>query len=68
MSPVVGQKIRLISAAFHNYGGRSIVPNEAFEVDNEQDAEDLIALNFARRDTTLHVKRTYKRRDLKAEE
>lgn len=66
MSSPAGRKVRLISAARHVYGGRSIAPNEIFEA-TEQDAEDLIAINFARRAPEI-VKRAYKRRDMRAEE
>lgn len=63
-------KVLLISTAKHKYKERVIMPNDHFEVDNEQDAEDLIAIRHAIRpkEGTLHVKRTYTRRDLKAEE
>lgn len=77
----MSQKVRLRSTARHLYGGRSIVSGQEFDVDNEQDAEDLIALHFAVRVpvvmtteqaaaliTEPHKPRTYRRRDMKAEE
>jgi len=42
------------------------VPNDIFEAE-EKDAEDLIALNFAR-PAPEPPKRAYKRRDMKAED
>lgn len=57
-----------MSTARHRYGGQSIVANQIFYVDNEQDAEDLIALNLAVRDESEpKPRRTYRRRDMKAE-
>jgi uncharacterized protein (DUF1330 family) len=65
----MGLKVKLVSSARHNYGGRTLSVGDEFEA-TEQDAEDLIALHFATRPQrkTLHVKREYKRRDMKAEE
>jgi len=66
----VGLKVKLVSSARHNYGGRTLSVGDEFEA-TEQDAEDLIALHFAilaPQRKTLHVKRQYKRRDMKAEE
>lgn len=62
------RKVRLLSAARHVYDGRLIVPNQLFEA-TEQDAEDLIALHFATRyeDDLPKPKRSYRRRDMKAE-
>lgn len=60
------RKVRLVSNARHNYAGRAIVPNEVFEA-TVQDAEDLVALHFAEYADEPQAKRTYRRRDLKAE-
>ena len=74
----MGQKVRLVSAARHVYAGRLVRPNEEFDAE-PQDAADLIALNFARAVTVVMTtldadalvsrpRRTYRRRDMKAEE
>jgi hypothetical protein len=71
----VGQKVRLKSAARHLYAGRLIMPNEEFDAEL-QDAQDLVALNFARVVPvvmeTLPVEQTpkrrqYRRRDMEAD-
>ena len=70
MSTTPGPKVRLRSAARHLYGGRLIHSGEEFFADR-QDADDLIALHFAVEieptPETARIKRTYRRRDLKAE-
>jgi hypothetical protein len=65
-----GRKVRLVSAARHIYDGRPIHIGQEFEA-TEKDAEDLIAMHFATlapNNGTLHVKNSYRRRDMKAEE
>jgi hypothetical protein len=61
--------IRLKSAAKHIYNGVTIFPGQEFEVTNEQDADDLIALHFATRVKPQRQpsRRTYKRRDMSAD-
>lgn len=63
-NPVVS-RVRLIATARQNYEGRSLVPNDEFEA-TERDAEDMIALHLARR-AEANEKRTYRRRDMRAE-
>ena len=73
----MSQKVRLVSAARHKYGGRFLRTGDEFDAD-PQDAEDLVALNFARVVPVVMTtpeaaaivttpRRSYRRRDMKAE-
>lgn len=68
--------VRLRAAARQLYDGRRLVPGDEFDA-TEADAEDLIALRFATRvvpppptipsPLVSGTRRTYKRRDMRAE-
>lgn len=51
-------RVPLISTAKHRFEGRTLMPNDAFTAEL-RDAEDLIAMNFARRAPTAAVAGTY---------
>jgi hypothetical protein len=74
----VSQKVRLVSAARHKYAGRFLRVGDEFDAESLQDAEDLVALNFARVVPVVMTtpeaaavvttpRRSYRRRDMKAE-
>jgi len=77
----MSRRVRLVSAARHIYDGQPIHSGQEFEAE-EQDAADLIALHFAvpasgaltkvieqmQELITKPTRRTYRRRDMKAEE
>jgi hypothetical protein len=74
----VSQKVRLKSAARHVYAGRLLHVGDEFDAD-PSDADDLVALHFAVVVPTVMAttdapallatpkRRTYRRRDLRAE-
>lgn len=43
------RRVRMVATARQFYGGRSLYSGQLFTVDSEQEADDLTALNFARR-------------------
>lgn len=59
--------IRLVSTASHIYEGRQLRPNDKFEAKDETDAADLIAIHYAKRDTSVEPMR-YERRDMRVKE
>ena len=64
-------KVKLIATARQKYAGRMVYPGHPFEVDSETEADDLVAMNFARRapqraELSIPVA-TYSRRDMQAE-
>jgi hypothetical protein len=46
--------VPLIAAARQLYDGRQLFPGNEFEVGTEEEADDLVALNFARRPKGYH--------------
>jgi hypothetical protein len=63
-------KVRMVSHTKHTYKTRVVQPNDEFEVDNEQDADDLEVLGMAKREPKRRGRPpgTYKRSDMRAEE
>lgn len=59
-------KIPMISHARHMYGGRMFAPNDRFEVDSDDDADELRILGFASRAVVPQPSATYDTRVLVA--
>lgn len=66
------KQLRLRAVVRQIYGGRLLMPHDLYpSLVPEHTARRLIENHYAEEDNgehTLHVKRTYRRRDLKAEE
>lgn len=59
-------RVKLIANRDLSYASRALKAGDSFEADNEQDANVLVLVGHARREEERD-KRTYRRRDLRAE-
>lgn len=60
-------KVKMVAKRAFPYANKALKEGDEFEADNEQDANVLVMVGHAHREDQQAAKRTYRRRDLRAE-